>query len=288
MSDRKIKKAQSFTFDGSNHSVLYAMYCASIDIYIGMKTIPRSWRLASFDIKRMYSRTVIGPWWIVIQDVLYILGLGLLWTVLLKETAPNFLAFFATGYVAFSLLTGLLTSGSTAFINLAQTTNRIDSNLTPISWFVAFRTFLVFLHSFLALIIVLALNRYSFSFNSLINIFAFLALVIVNGFFITLWIGALTARFRDLQPIIDVSTRILFFLTPIFWTLDSVTGTPLEIIVIYNPFYYFIEVFRSIVLSTPISLNMLYSVGVITAINAFLGFFVFTYLRNQIPRLVKI
>ena len=288
MNDRRIKKAQSFAFDGSNRSFLYAMYSTSIDLYAGIKTIPRSWRLATFEIKRMYSRTVIGPWWIVIQDTLYILGLGLLWSILLKQTSPDYLAHFATGFVVFSLMIGLLIEGSTAFINLAQTTSRIDPRLSPISWFVVFRKFLIFSHSFLALVIVLALNDYSFSFISALSVFGFFVLVAINGFFLTLWVGSVTSRFRDLQPIIELLTRVLFFLTPIFWTLESVVGTPLEIIVKYNPFYYFIEIFRSIVLSIPLNQAMISTAATITVINMLLGLSVFTYFRNQIPRLVKI
>ena len=286
--DHKVSKSHSFSFDGSNRSFMYVVYCALVDILVGVLSIPRSWRLATFDIKRMYSRTVIGPWWIVIQDVVYILGLGLLWGILLKETSADFLAYFATGYIIFNLLIGLVTEGSNAFINLAQTTSRIDSRLSPISWFIVFRKFLIFLHSFLALMIVLVLNSYSFSLISFVTIYGFFVIVIFNGFFVSLWIGSLTTRFRDLQPIIDVATRILFFLTPIFWKLDSFAGTPLEAIVRYNPFYYFIEIFRSIVLSSPLDQDMLNTVAVITSINIFLGLSIFTYFRNQIPRLVKI
>jgi ABC-type polysaccharide/polyol phosphate export permease len=77
-------------------------------------------------------------------------------------------------------------------------------------------------------------------------------------------------------------------LTPVFWKLDSVVGTPLEYIVLYNPFYYFIEIFRSIVLASPLNQDMLNTVGLITLVNLFLGISVFTYFRNQIPRLVKV
>ena len=288
MPDHKVSKTQSFSFDGSNRSFMYVAYCALVDIFVGVLSIPRSWRLATFEIKRMYSRTVIGPWWLVIQDTVYILGLGLLWSILLKQTSPDFLAHFATGFVVFSLLIGLLTEGSTAFINLAQTTSRIDPRLSPISWFVVFRKFLIFSHSFLALIIVLMLNDYSFSYISTLSVIGFFILVAINGFFLTLWVGSMTSRFRDLQPIIELFTRILFFLTPIFWTLESVVGTPLEAIVRCNPFYYFIEIFRSIVLSTPLDTAMLNTVVFITSINIFLGISIFTYFRNQIPRLVKI
>ena len=288
MPDHKVNKSQGFSFDGSNHSIIYVTYCALFDIFVGFLSIPRSWRLATFEIKRMYSRTVIGPWWMVVQDFLYILGLGLLWGILLKESSSDFLAYFATGYIAFNLLNGLVTEGSNTFINLAQTTSRMDSRLSPISWYVVFRKFLIFLHSFLALIIVLNLNSYSFSLISIVTISGFFVIVIVNGFFVSLWIGSLTTRFRDLQPIIDVFTRILFFLTPVFWKLDSVVGTPLEYIVLYNPFYYFIEIFRSIVLASPLNQDMLNTVGLITLVNLFLGISVFTYFRNQIPRLVKV
>ena len=48
-------------------------------------------------------------------------------------------------------------------------------------------------------------------------LFAGLALLFVNSFMQSYWLSALSARFRDLPPIVASIMRMMFFVTPIFW-----------------------------------------------------------------------
>jgi len=48
-----------------------------------------------------------------------------------------------------------------------------------------------------------------------------LALWVVDGFFLVLALGALSARFRDIPPIVASAMQLAFFVTPVIWRVDQ-------------------------------------------------------------------
>ena len=66
----------------------------------------------------------------------------------------------------------------------------------------------------------------------------------LNGIWVALLLGLINVRYRDLGQLIPNAMRLAFFVTPILWYPDSVTGIR-TIFVDFNPFYYFIELLRA-------------------------------------------
>ena len=58
----------------------------------------------------------------------------------------------------------------------------------------------------------------------------------LNGVWIGVTLGGLSARFRDVPPIVASIMQVAFFLTPIFWTPSALPSR--ELFVHLNPFYY--------------------------------------------------
>jgi ABC-2 type transport system permease protein/lipopolysaccharide transport system permease protein len=70
-----------------------------------------------------------------------------------------------------------------------------------------------------------------------------LALVLLNGFWIALLFGLLSARFRDIPMIIASIVQVMLFMTPIFWSADMLPGR--TALLDGNPFYHFVTILRS-------------------------------------------
>jgi lipopolysaccharide transport system permease protein len=69
-----------------------------------------------------------------------------------------------------------------------------------------------------------------------------LALMALNAFFVTLFLGMLCARFRDIAPIVGSVIQLAFFVSPVLWKPellgDHAVWLPL------NPFYVLMETVR--------------------------------------------
>ena len=84
-------------------------------------------------------------------------------------------------------------------------------------------------------------------------------------FCLSVTLGFLCARFRDIQQIIGTVMQLSFFMTPIIWTPDLLGAY--EYLVYLNPFTSFIELIRAPLLGLAIDGRAFLVVSFITFIN---------------------
>jgi ABC-type polysaccharide/polyol phosphate export permease len=107
------------------------------------------------------------------------------------------------------------------------------------------RNLIVLLHHLLVytlIVIVLAPNILGFATLLLIP---GLFLVILNGVWVTLLLGMLCLRFRDVQQLMGNVMQIAMLITPIFWPIEQLKGVVRLAFVHLNPLYHCIELVRA-------------------------------------------
>src|SRR5262249_11849764 len=113
-----------------------------------------------------------------------------------------------------------------------------------------FRNLLVLAHSFLAIAVGLVALRLPIDWH-VIEIAAGLALLAINGIWISILLGMLSARFRDVPPIVANFMQVAFFITPVFWPIDALHDwVPIARL---NPFFAAIDVVRAPLLGTAVN-----------------------------------
>ena len=78
---------------------------------------PVWWGLTWQAIKSQYRRTYLGPWWITVQQVIFVAGLSLLFGFLLKQDLKTFVPYVTIGFIAFTWMTGMIPGGATSITN---------------------------------------------------------------------------------------------------------------------------------------------------------------------------
>ena len=95
----------------------------------------------------------------------------------------------------------------------------------------------------------------------------------MSVFFISFSAGLISTRYRDFNPIINVALRVLFILTPIFWTKKIVEDR--EYLIDYNPLFHLIELIRNPLMQKDISLiNLNVSICVLV-FSLIISFFIY-------------
>jgi ABC-type polysaccharide/polyol phosphate export permease len=252
-----------------------------------LRDIARGWRmrkdwfeLAIHSIYISYRRTVIGPFWICLQQIAFVAGISLLYSQLLKINSNEIVPLAAFGFSFWSLTTGFISSSSLTFIQHSQS---IKSSTLPFSFYIfssVSQQFLIFLHSALVLIPVLLLTDAQPRMICLISVPLSIIIAMVNGFSLGLWLGPLSARFRDVSAAIPIIIQIAIFLSPIFWSASLLNGR--EWMVDYNPIAWMIETFRSPILGGALRLDFLLKLAVFTCSNFILGLIVMYKVRDKI------
>lgn len=199
------------------------------------------------DVKKQYSRSVLGPLWLTLSMGFMVLGLGILYSEIFKIDVATYLPRLAIGLILWGLINGLVNGACSVFTAAGSSIRQIK---LPISLYVfqfVWSQILTFLHNFLIYIVVILFFAINPGWNGLLFVPALL-LIVLNGVFLAIILGPLCARFRDVPMIIASVMQIVFFMTPIIWSTQSMPQRAW--LLIGNPFYHFIEIARDPLLGT--------------------------------------
>ena len=237
---------------------------ASADILSGFT----NWRVWLFlgitDIRLRYRRTIIGPFWMTISTGIMVGAMGFVWGVIFKADLQEFFPYLAAGLVTWFLISTMITESTNAIITSPASLK--DFNL-PVSFAplrLVVRNSIVFLHNVIVYFTVALIFGADFLTPALPLALTGLILLLINGAWISLVLGILGARFRDIQQLVAAIMTIFFFITPILWQRKLLEGY--QFIATFNPINHFIELVREPLLGRP---PPLLSVTVILAITVF-------------------
>ena len=107
-----------------------------------------------------------------------------------------------------------------------------------------------------------------------------LLLLCLNGIWAGLLLGIVSARFRDVPPIVTSVVRICFFVTPIIWMPELLPARTL--VLDANPFFHLVEVVRAPLLGQMPGLASWIAVLVMTAAGWLVTFAFFRRYRRRI------
>ena len=219
---------------------------AAADIIDGARA-SHLWGLLGWqDIRRRYRRSVLGPFWLTISMGVLVAALGTLYGALFNVELTVYVPHLALGFIVWTLISGLITDGCTAFIAaegiIKQTNLRLSVHVYRIVW----RNVLILFHNAAIFVVVAAIFAIGPGWIGFLAL-AGLAFLVLNGIWAGLVLGIVSARFRDVPPILDSVVRILFFVTPIIWMPELMPGRALMLAVVldFNPLFHFVELVRA-------------------------------------------
>jgi len=250
------------------------------DLVTGIK----SWWLwntmAWQDIRQRYRGSVLGPFWLTISMAIMVIALGILYSVIWKHEIHDFLPYLALGILFWNLISSLINDGTSAFVRAEGILLQVRMPMTVHVLRSVVRNFLVFLHNCVVAAAVLIIFAKPQSLYSLVSVIG-LIIILLNGFWITLLLGMLCARFRDIGPIVSSLTQIVFFLTPIIWMPEAL-GNKFWVMYL-NPAYALLEIARGPLLGHTIPLPVWAMAFGVTITGFVITFFFFARFRARIP-----
>lgn len=232
------------------------------------------------DIRQGYRGSILGPFWLTISMGIMVGTLGVLYSAIFKMEITVFLPYLALGLLFWNLISSLITDGTSAFIKAEGVLLQVRMPMTVHVLRSVMRNLVVFLHNCIIGLAVLVLFAIPQSLYSLVSVIG-LALILLNGFWVTLLFGMLCTRFRDIGPIVASVTQIVFFLTPIIWMPEAL-GEYMWMTYL-NPAYAFLEIARGPLLGHNIPWQVWAMAIGITCIGYTVTFLFFARFRARIP-----
>lgn len=207
------------------------------------------------DVRHRYKRSSLGAFWLTISMGIMIAIMGIIFSKIFHTPLREFLPFLSAGMILWGFISATATDGCIGFSASFNIIKQLDIPLFAHIARVIWRNIIVFGHNIVILPIVMVAVGQSISWTMLLSLPGFLILTINLGW-ITLFLGIICARYRDLSPIIASILQILFYLTPIMWMPNRLPERANLYLVDSNPFYHLIAIVRQPLLGqAPTTLN---------------------------------
>ena len=253
---------------------------AFMDIIMGWKRMELWSTLGMHDVRQRYRRSTLGPFWITLSLAVMVFALGLLYGQIFGQNLQVYLPFIAIGFIVWSLISSLILKGCETFISSAGMIRQLNAPLSIYAFREVWSAVISFAHNIWIFFAVAWWFDLQFSWSMLLSIPA-LFLILFNGFWISIFLGLLSARFRDIPLIIASIVQVVFFITPIIWRPEMLPERAL--LLVLNPLYHMIEIIRAPLLGGAPSIENWATVIIFSILGAALTFVFYSTYRWRIP-----
>lgn len=209
------------------------------------------------DIKQRYRRSTLGPLWITIATGVMALALGLLYSMLFQIPLADFLPHVTVGLIMWGFISGCIKDGAEIFIDNEGLIKQLPSALSVHVYRLVWRQALFLAHNLVIWAVLMMIFPRPLGWDLLLAIPA-MALLILNGVWVTMFFGIVATRYRDVAPLLEAMVQLLFYVTPIVWTTQTLKEQGGEIaqralLAEVNPLFHYMEIIRAPMIGQPLA-----------------------------------
>jgi lipopolysaccharide transport system permease protein len=152
---------------------------------------------------------------------MFIAGMVFIWAPLFRMSMSSYLPFLASGLVSWALISSLVTEGCTTYAYGGNIITQINFPYSTLNYVAVWRNIIVFFHNFLLIVFIDTLLATRIGLEHVLLLPIGLLIVAANGAWITVVLGLIGARFRDIPPLVANLMQVMMFVTPVFWNLSQ-------------------------------------------------------------------
>jgi lipopolysaccharide transport system permease protein len=199
-----------------------------------------------------YKQAVLGVTWAVLQPFLTMVVFTVVFGQLLNVSSGDtpYAVFSYVGLLPWQLFAGATQRAGTSLIGNTSLLTKVYIPRLVIPLSAVLQGLVDFAIAFIILIGLMAYYQIAPTWNVL-WLPAFTVLAIVTSLSVSLWLGALNVRYRDVQYIIPFIIQLWMYLSPVIYSATAVPSGPLRVIYSLNPMAGVIIAFRWALLGGP-------------------------------------
>lgn len=195
------------------------------------------------DVRQRYRRSSLGPFWLTISMGIMIATIGIVFGQIFKAPMAEFLPFLAAGMIIWNFISSVVAEGCNSFISAEGIIKQLPIPLFVHVLRMIWRNMLILAHNLIILPLVFLAVMKSLHWVVLLAIPGFIVLII-NLTWVSVILGVICARYRDLPQMVLSITQIIFYLTPIMWMPSYLPQRAGLYLLDFNPVYHFLQITR--------------------------------------------
>lgn len=231
------------------------------------------------EIRGKYKGAWLGVLWSYLNPLLMLAVYSIVFSKIMRIDIPNYTVFLFTALVPWNFFTMTVSQSSFSIVANGNILKKVYFPREIIPFSVVSSNLINFLISCLILVVFLLAGGVGISwyilYFPLILLIQYILLIGIS--FVT---SALTVYIRDLEHIISIGLMVLFYGTPIVYSMDMVPSS-LKMILSINPMTAIINAYRDILFYqvTP-NIKALGTLAVISGFLLIIGLFIFRKLQK--------
>lgn len=238
------------------------------------------------DIKGRYKSSHIGILWHFVAPAVTVTLIYIMFTSLRTYLDPDYWILVASGMLPFMFFRTGPTKGSVALLSKSSMIKKMSFPRELVVIAQVIDSLISMAISYVVLVAFILLTGHSVPLTCLLYSFPviYLSVLFVAG--TMLIVSVLNAYFRDFQFIINTTSRVMFWVTPVMFTVESTTGV-LSVLVAVNPVSYYIECYHDLLYycQLPDPVTMILCV-VFSAVVLVAGILVFGRLKGRLAEVL--
>lgn len=232
------------------------------------------------DIGGKYKKSALGILWSFINPLLQIVVYAWVFQVILKSDIENYVVYLCCGIIPWQFFSSVVLRGAATIVDNGNIIKKVyfPREILPIS--VVSSECVNFCISTIIILGFVIFGGIGLSMN-IFWYFLILAIQFIVSIGIAFITSSLTVYFRDLQHILGIIIQLLFYATPIAYSIKQVPEN-LQWIVKINPMSYLIDGYREIFYNK--AMPDFYGLGIALSIGiglCIIGFFTFKKLERR-------
>lgn len=198
----------------------------------------------------IYRRTALGPAWVILGPLMFVVLLGFLFSVLSNENPAVFIPHLTSGFIIWTFMGEVIGSAAALYPRskgalMGGLTNHNVLHLRLITG-----AFIKFMHQTIIIVGVCIIYKV-WPTRQIVLFIPALLLLILHSYWVSICFATLAARFRDVAQITTLVMRIGFLATPVIWMPgEGARGSLVGSYLIANPFYHVLEPLRASILGS--------------------------------------
>lgn len=217
---------------------------ALTDIFSALQRYRLIGTLGWQDVRQRYRRSALGPFWLTISMGVMIGTIAIVFGQIFKSPFKEFLPFLAVGLILWGFISTVITEGCTGFIAADAVIKQLPIPLAVHAFRQIWRNMIILAHNIVIFPLVLLAVGKPPSVDMWLALPGFILLVL-NLTWISIFLGVVSARYRDIPQIIASLMQVVFYLTPIMWLPSLLPQRAGSYILDLNPFFHFLEIVRA-------------------------------------------
>ena len=206
--------------------------------------------LVKRDFKKKYKRTVLGMAWSLLSPLMMLLVMRLVFTQFFGQNMAHYTTYLFCGNLVFSYFNESTTQGMQSLTGNAAIFTKVNVPKYLFLFSKNVQTLINFCLMLCIFFLFCILDHITFTWRFFLLLYPILLLVLFN-IGVGLVLSALFVFFRDIQYLWSVFTRLLMYMSAIFYSIETYPEH-VQNLFLLNPIYLFIRYFRKIVIEATI------------------------------------